>query len=307
MEIHLFGNVEIHDGTRPIPLVRAGERCILASLALEPGRRIQVDSLVGRLWGEDPPGGAGDTIASYVRTVRKGIEDAGGQREWLRNYRPAAYQLNIDPDLIDYHRFAALVAQARIRQRDRNPAGAVAMYQHALRLWRGEALADVTFEWAAGRRYAIEQEAHYAACSMYEQQLAIGDNAAVARHATRLVLENVPTDRAIALALRGMAGSGQRAAIPGFLSRATQRLWELAQARPSPQVLALARQLMAGPSAPQGVPGATALETDLVNYSQDDGTATPGPEPARDGRVVMSADHNQRVYQAARDQYITGA
>lgn len=311
MEIRLFGNVEIHDGTRTVPLVRAGERCVLACLALEPSRRFRVESLAERLWGDELPGGAGDTVASYVRTVRKAIEGAGGQREWLRNHRPAAYQLNIDPDLIDYHRFVALVAQARIRQRDRNAAGAVALYQQALRLRQGEALAGLTGQWAENCRYAIEQEYHLAACAMYEQQLAIGDHAAVARHAARFVLENVPTDRMIALTLRGLARSGQRAAIPDFLRRATERMWEQAQARPSPQIPALARQLMAGPRTAETLPGAAVLDPapgrlgDGAN--QDVGIAAHPPESAGGGRVGMSADHNQQVFQAARDQYVTGA
>lgn len=321
MELRLMGNVEIHDGMHQVPLLRAGERCVLASLALEPNRRLRVETLTDRLWGDDPPAGAAHTVASYVRTVRKAIEDAGGKREWLRNYRPAAYQLNIDPDLVDYHRFTALVAQARTRQRDRNPADAVATYQRALALRRAEALGNVAGQWATDRGYAIEQEHLDAACAMYDQQLAIGECTAVARHATHLVMDVVPTDRMIALAIQGLARSGQHAAIRGFLRRATQRMWDIAQAQPSPQVLALARQLMADPGAPLPAPQAEHPGRQPPDRPAEDGpqdtvpaSSSPGrirpsrlPEPVPDGRVMMTADHNQQVYQAAHDQYIAGA
>lgn len=287
MDLRLMGSVEIHDGTRRIRLSRAGERCVLASLALAPGRRIHVDTLIDRLWGDDPPTGAEQTIASYVRTVRKAIEDAGGERTWVRNHRPSTYQLDLDSSLVDYHRFTGLVAQARVRQRDQKPADAVSLYRKALAERSAEALSDVTGDWAANRRYAIEQEYLDAVCALYEQQLAIGDYSAVATHATSLVMDVVPTDRMIGLAIHGLAGSGQHAAIPGLVSRAAQRMWDTAQARPGRQVLATARRLMASPGPRLPAP--------------------PAVEPASGGSIVMTATHNRQVYQAAGDQYIAEA
>jgi DNA-binding SARP family transcriptional activator len=311
MDLRIMGNVEIHDGTRPIPLPRAGERCVLASLALGPGRRVHVDTLIDRLWGDEPPAGAGDTIASYVRTVRKTIEDAGGQREWLRNHRPGAYQLNIDPNLVDYHRFTALVHQARVRQRDGNQAEAIALYQRALALRTTDALNNVTGQWAADRRYAIEQEYLDTAYALYEQQLTIGDYTAVATHATQLVMDVVPTDRMIVFAIHGLARSGQHAAIPGFLARATARMWDTAQARPSPQVLAIARQLVANPGArlspPETVPADAQPPDQLDEPDREDTGGSSPQKPAGRGHITMTAEHNRQVYQAAGDQYIIGA
>lgn len=318
MDIRLMGNVEIHDGTGPIPLPRSGERCVLASLALEPGRRIHVDTLIDRLWGEDPPTGGGDTIASYIRTVRRAIEDAGGQREWLRNYRPATYQLNISPSLVDYHRFTALVARARTMQHDGKPADAVTLYWQALQLRKAEALSSITGQWAANRRYAIEQEHLSAVCALYEQQLAIGEYTSVATHATHLVMDVVPTDRMIALAIHGLARSGQHAAIPSFLSRATQRMWDTAQARPGPKVLAIARRLIANPNAGLRLPQTALVGALSPDQPDEEDTAGAGPanswsvdggepsagEATRGSTITMTAEHNQQVYQAAGDQYI---
>jgi DNA-binding SARP family transcriptional activator len=320
MDVRLMGNVEIRDGSHSISLPRAGERCVLACLALEAGRRVHVDVLVDRLWGDDPPTGAWNTITSYVRTVRKALETGGGRREWLRSHRPATYQLHIDPDLVDYHRFAALVTQARTMQRDGKPADAAALYQRALALRAGEALGDVTGQWAANRRYAIEQEHLDAVCALYEQQLSIGDYAAVATHGTHLVMDVVPTDRMIVLSIHGLARSGQHATIPSFLSRVSRRMRETAQAVPGPEVLAIARQLIANPDAELRPPGSALVGAQRADQPVEDGaeeagTATtsamdggepPAREATRGSVIVLTAEHNQQVYQAAGDQYIAG-
>jgi DNA-binding SARP family transcriptional activator len=296
MDIRLLGSVEICDGGQPVPLPRAGERCVLASLALDPGRRIHVDTLVDRLWGSDPPANAAGTVASYLRTVRRAIEHAGGRRDWLVSHRPAAYQLDIDPGLVDYHRFNALVAQAGRERRDGRPAESVARYREAVGLRSAEALGNLTGQWAANRRYTIEQEYLDAVCAMYEGQLALGEYAAVAGHATRLVLDVIPTDRMIALAVHGLARSGRHTTIPGFLARATQRMWETAQVRPSPQVIALGRRLVENPGARLPPPR---LQPDQLDEAGD-GDASPAS-----GRVTMIAQGSQQVVQAGRDQYIT--
>jgi DNA-binding SARP family transcriptional activator len=320
MDLRLMGNVEIRNGTRSISLPRAGERCVLASLALEPGRRIHIDILTDRLWGDDPPLAASETVASYIRTVRKAIEAAGGKREWLRNYRPATYQLSIDRSLVDYHRFTALIAQARVMQREGNSTGAAAAYRQALDLRQAEALSDVTGEWAASRRYAIEQEHIEAACSLYETQLTIGEYTSVANRATQFVMDVVPTDRLIMVAIHGLASSGQHAAIPGFLARAKRRMWDVAGARPGPQVLTIARQLTADPRAQLAQPVTAAATADSqdppAEQRSDESSTAPatalgseGPRPhppAGADTITMTAEHNKIVYQAAGDQYITG-
>jgi DNA-binding SARP family transcriptional activator len=296
MDLRVLGNVEIHHDGEPITLRRAGERCVLATLALSPGRRVHLDTLIDHVWGDDPPTNAEHTIASYIRAARRAIEQAGGHRDWLRNHRPGAYQLDLAPTLVDYHRFTALVTEARRKQRTGHPTDAIDAYHQAVSLRRAEALANLTGQWAEHRRYAIEQEYLDTVCALYEQQLAAGDFAAVTTSATHLVTEVTPTDRMILLALHGLAGSSQHAAIHDFLTRATQRMWDTAQAKPGPQVRTTAHELVTRPTARLVAP-------------QPPTTAAPTADPAPDTRmpattVTMSASHNGSVFQAAGDQYI---
>jgi DNA-binding SARP family transcriptional activator len=272
-------------GTVTPALQRGGERCVLASLALTPGRLIQVSTLIDRIWGGEPPANAEYTVASYTRAVRRAIVQAGGRREWLVSQRPGGYRLDLAPELVDYHRFTGLVAQAR---QERGTRTAVATYQQAVSLRRGEPLSWVPGRWADSRRYAIELEYVEAVCELFEEQLATGDFAAVAVGAGRLVAEVVPTDQMIVLAAQGFAGSGQHAAIPDFLEHATRRMWDTAEVRPSAEAVALARELVERPGARLAVP---------------EPPARPGPPLPPLPQVSMTAHHNHTVYQSAGDQY----
>jgi DNA-binding SARP family transcriptional activator len=247
MDIRVLGNVEIHHGTEEMALSRAGERCILATFALSPGHRVDVDTLIDHVWGGLPPPNAEHTIANYLRAVRRAVERAGGRHEWLRNHRPGVYTFDIDPSLVDYHRFTGLLAVATDRKRSGNTAGAITAYEQALGLHRTEALANITGYWADRRRFAIESEYLDAFCALSEQQLAVGAFATVASSVSHLIAEKLPTDRLILMGAHGLAGSGQHTAIPDFVRRASQRMWDTAQVTPSREVLAVAGELTTQP------------------------------------------------------------
>jgi len=285
MELRILGSVEIHDGTTAVELRRTGERCVLATLALSIGRRVHIDTLVEHVWDEHPPA----------------IEQGGGQRAWLSNHRPGSYRLDLDPSLVDYHRFTAHVARARDQERAGALDDATTAYQHAVQLWRGAALANVTGQWAEHRRYSIEQEYLDAVCALCDRQLARSEFAAVATSARHLIAEVTPTDRMIILALRGLAGSGQHAAIGEFTDRASRRMWEMAEAKPSAEVLDLAAHLVSHPATWLAVPSVAASGLPLPGAVNEQ---TVAGMPDRHS-VVMAASHNGQVYQAAGDQYIS--
>jgi DNA-binding SARP family transcriptional activator len=312
VDIRVLGNVEIHhnDGVLGLPrggvggarlrqepappaLPRAGERCVLATLALAPRSRVQVDTLVAHLWGDDPPENAERTVATYVRTVRRAVERAGGGRDWVRNHRPGAYELDIDPELVDHHRFTRLVKAARARQDAGDGTGAVVAYQQAVALRRGEALAGVPGGWASNWRWYVEREFVEVLCALYEQQLALGGHTEVATNVAGLITQVVPTDRMILLGAHALAGSGQHAAIRDFYRRAAVRMAETAHARPSAEVHAMVRQLVARPAAPLPPPPPAAAPPPVA----------PRP-PAAARNVTMVAQHSGTVYQSAGDQYI---
>ncbi|MCE6997583.1 AfsR family transcriptional regulator [Saccharothrix sp. S26] len=109
------------DGTE----VRVGGprlRALLAVLAVEAGRVVGVDRLIGALYGSRPPVGAGNAIQSQVSRLRS-LVDVEVERS------ASGYRLVVDPGEVDALRFEELVARG--------------LPGEALALWRGPALADV--------------------------------------------------------------------------------------------------------------------------------------------------------------------
>ncbi|GAA4162175.1 hypothetical protein GCM10022251_42720 [Phytohabitans flavus] len=282
MDIRLLGDVEIEAGGVTYALDRAAERCVLATLAFNAGRVVPLGTFIAHVWGEHPPAKAEETVATYVRAARRMIEQAGGGREWIVNRRLDGYRLDADPDLVDHRRFTDLAATARAFARKGDDSRAVETFERALRLWRGEALANVTGQWAELRRHGLRLERLKAAYDMLDLLLRAGAYGEVVIRAAELV-EEEPTERGMALAVRGLAGSGQRALIPSFLARAAEQMWEVSGSRPSADLVALARRLA---REPEGPPAA----------------APPPPAEAR-ATVVMNARNATNIYQAAGDQY----
>jgi DNA-binding SARP family transcriptional activator len=109
VEIRLCGSLEVLVDGRTVPVAGQGERSLLAALACSAGRVVPVDRLVDDLWGEDLP--ANPTNALQVR-VSKLRRQLGGR---VRR-EPAGYVLEVDPDEVDVHRFARLVARRRFEE-----------------------------------------------------------------------------------------------------------------------------------------------------------------------------------------------
>lgn len=281
MDLRLLGNVEIESGGSVFSPTRSAERCVLATLAFNAGRPVRVDTLIGNIWGARLPAKADETVATHVRAVRRLLFQAGGDRQLIRNHRPRAYELRVDPSWVDYRRFRDGVASAA-QQGD--PSASAIAYERALDLWRGEPLAGVAGDWAEGRRHAMRTERLDALCSLLDLRLKLGEHAVVATQARQLV-HDYPTERILTLAMRGLAYAGHQALIPDLLAQASERMWQVARVRPSPEIVALGRRL-----ATAGVP---------VTVEQ------PASESAPVAGVRMTATHNGMVWQSAGDQIIT--
>ncbi|MFE3728791.1 BTAD domain-containing putative transcriptional regulator [Nocardia sp. NPDC059154] len=111
-------------------------RALLGLLALEAGRVVPVARLVDGVWGEDPPAGTGNalqTLASRLRAAAPGVvrSDGGG------------YVLELAPEDVDVHRFTREVVAGRALLAAGEAERAIACFDTALALWRGEPLIDV--------------------------------------------------------------------------------------------------------------------------------------------------------------------
>lgn len=142
IQIRLLGAMEVvaEDGAVVTP-TGLKERTLLALLALSGGAPVSIDRLVDALWGDDPPSNPVNALQARVSALRKSL----GQPEAVVR-DPAGYVLAVDPERIDVHRFGGLVAQAKREAERGAPGQALALFEEASSLWRGEALADFVYE-----------------------------------------------------------------------------------------------------------------------------------------------------------------
>lgn len=137
MRIRLLGPTELRatDG-RTIPVPGAKRRGVLALLALEFGRRVRVERFYDLLWDETPPARAKAVVQGHVAALRKHVNGTALTLET----QSSGYLLTGDPESVDAHRFRTLTARAGGEPDAGTAAG---LFGEALRLWEGDALADL--------------------------------------------------------------------------------------------------------------------------------------------------------------------
>jgi predicted ATPase/DNA-binding SARP family transcriptional activator len=137
MEIRVLGPVDVllpEHGSAPLG---AGERELIALLALSAGWVVPVSTLVDALWGEDLPSNPANALQVRISKLRRALDRIGAAH--LVVTRPPGYLLEVGPQDVDALRFADLVARARAAT---DAVAGAEGYREALALWRGAPLAE---------------------------------------------------------------------------------------------------------------------------------------------------------------------
>src|SRR4051794_23819601 len=147
MRIGLLGGLDVFDdGGRPVDVAGPKLRALLALLALHAGRVVPTEQLVDALWGEDPPAAVRNGLQGLASKLRRTLGSAD-----LVAMRGGGYVLDVPTDAVDIHRYEQLVAAGRGAVGDGEVQRAADLLAEAETLWRGDPLADFTYEeFAAG-------------------------------------------------------------------------------------------------------------------------------------------------------------
>ena len=125
MDFRILGPLEALDGARHVALGGRKRRAVLAVLLLHPNETLSSERLVDELWGESPPANALKTLQVHVSRLRK--ELAPG----VLVTRDHGYELQLDVDELDAHRFEALVEDSRGELAAGHPDRALAALERA--------------------------------------------------------------------------------------------------------------------------------------------------------------------------------
>ncbi|MFE3599622.1 tetratricopeptide repeat protein [Streptomyces sp. NPDC059142] len=188
------------DGQR-LELGSDKERAVLAALALDAGRPVSIDRLMGRLWDTAPPENARANTHTYVSRLRRHLRRAGdGPGAPRIHTRAHTYVLEVDAQHIDWFRFQRLVARAATSVTGGDDEQALSLLTGAEQLWQGEALAGLPGEWAMSVRRTLAERRLAATVSRNAAALRTGRFTDLADELPALAEEH-PGDEAIAAQL----------------------------------------------------------------------------------------------------------
>jgi DNA-binding SARP family transcriptional activator/tetratricopeptide (TPR) repeat protein len=246
LDIRLLGIFDVLVDGRSVALGPAKQRALLASLAVDAGRPVVVEALVDRIWDDAPPTEARKALHTYVTRTRRVLEQmrpaADGELDLQR--RPGGYQLVVDPDLVDLHRFHRLVDRAR--GLDRHDPHRARLLAEAVDLWRGEALAGLSGAWAARLREGLGQQRLSALADWAEAELALGHHRVVIDRLQHVVPEHPLAESLVARLIQALHMAGRDAEALDAYALARQRIADGIGAEPGPELRRLHGAVLRG-------------------------------------------------------------
>ena len=165
MDFRILGPLEAVAEGRVVALDAPKQRALLAILLLHANEPVGSDRLIDDLWAGRPPATAGKVLQTYVSKLRKAL----GNEAIVTG--PAGYELRVEPDGLDLHRFERLVNKARGAE----PPVTAESLREALALWRGPPLVEFAYEpWARSEIGRLEQLRLTALQDRIDAELALG-------------------------------------------------------------------------------------------------------------------------------------
>jgi DNA-binding SARP family transcriptional activator/tetratricopeptide (TPR) repeat protein/DNA-binding XRE family transcriptional regulator len=223
----------------PVALGPPMQRAVLGLLALYTGTGLSRSAIIDALWGDTSPMTAASMVQSYISRLRRLLGPGHSIGTAGNGYRlePAACDL-------DLRTVGALVRCAQEAQAAGKPATACRAYADALALWRGDPLADCDI-----------LRDHPAVVRLSQQKAdavtAYADAAITARCPDRILpqlrelADREPlNERAHALLMIALAGSGQQATALSIFNQIRQRLDNELGIRPGAELTAAQAQVL---------------------------------------------------------------
>ncbi|WP_051765962.1 AfsR/SARP family transcriptional regulator [Streptomyces sp. NRRL F-5135] len=201
VECRILGPIEIGHDHRVLALGATKEAHLLAALAYDVGRPVGVETLIRRVWDDEPPGNPLSSIYANTARLRRHMAEiqAGHGNTPFISRRSRSYTLESVPEAVDWYRYQRLVTQAgSLAQRPEhtNDEQALDLFHRAESLWRGEPLAGLGGLWAETVRNTLYEKRADAVVARTAVELRRGNYAEVIEELSDLVRRR-PTDEVL--------------------------------------------------------------------------------------------------------------
>ncbi|TDV56137.1 AfsR/SARP family transcriptional regulator [Actinophytocola oryzae] len=238
MELRLFGELEVWSAGRSLEAGTPRQQAVLAALVVDARRPVAIDTLVNRVWDDRLPANPRAVLYSHLSRIRRLL----GPSVCLER-RPAGYVLDIDPDLVDLHRFRRLVDQGHDDRRDDGVR--LAALTEALGLWRGEPLCGLSGAWVTQVRDSWHQRRLDAVMLWAQTELRLGHPAAVTAFLPDLAAEYPLVEPIEALLILALHATGRGAEALDRYTAVRQRLADELGTDPGPELRAAHQAVLA--------------------------------------------------------------
>ncbi len=236
MRFLVLGPLEVTGEDGPIGLGGPKQRAVLAHLLVRANQVVPAEALIDRLWGDEPPETARNTLQTYVSHLRKAL---GAER--LEGRAPG-YVLHVQPDELDAARFEALVREARAA--DGQPDRVRDLLGEALGLWRGQAFADLDADGLAGEIARLDELRIQATEERVSADLESGRHVEVVGELESLTREFPLRERLWSLLMLALYRSGRQADALAAFQRARETLADELGVDPSPELQRLHERIL---------------------------------------------------------------
>ena len=197
----ILGRTALHADGRPVDLGAAKQRALLAMLLFHVRVPVRTDTLLHQLWGDHPT--PRSNLYALVSRTRRVLDGIGRPDALVRV--DSGYRLDLDPDLVDFHRFRRLVARAR----DAAPAAAATLLVEAIGFWRGEPLADLRGPYTEQLRNHMHDELVEAHKLLADHELTLGQPHRVLARLEPFVLDRDLDEALAEYWMRALAATGR--------------------------------------------------------------------------------------------------
>ncbi|MEA2313804.1 MAG: hypothetical protein QOI03_496, partial [Solirubrobacteraceae bacterium] len=294
----VLGPLEAEVAGRPVALGSAKQRALLAALLLEAGRVVSLPTLEDVLWGSSPPATARHSIEVHVSRLRNAL---GDEARRILVTRPPGYLVEIGDGELDLARFEAFARAGRQALAAGDPERAADLLAEGLELWRGPALADVTFA-SPQRRDAqrLEQLRLSAVGDRIDADLALGRHVSVIAELEALVSAHPQHERHRAQLMLALYRSGRQGDALAVYRAVRVILSEQLGLEPGPELQQLERSILlqdpaldrspAGARDAAGVAVTTCPYKGLAHFDAADAAFFCGRERDVDDVVVKLAE-----------------
>jgi DNA-binding SARP family transcriptional activator/DNA-binding XRE family transcriptional regulator len=211
LRIEILGPLAVWRAGAPVALGAARQRAVLGMLALHPETALHRDAIVDMLWGEHPPASAVPEVQGYVarlRAIMGGTSGAGP----IATVGGCRYQMALSDGgpQIDLQAFCQAIRDARAARAA--PFHVCDLYEQALRMWRGDILADIDLMRGHPAAVEVTRQRAEAVLGYAEAAVLAGTPGRVLPYLRGLCAEEPFDEQAHAQLMILLAATGQQAA-----------------------------------------------------------------------------------------------